>query len=482
MTPPVTYGKHVEDAVSGNCLDRISSLPDELLGLIISFLPTTCAVKASILSKRWRYLFTLTNCLSFDDKRCPMKNERKEFVRRFKEYVDNVLKLHQMAPIKKFSLVCHANYHDSDLNRWFSYALQKGVEELHYKLDQTDCVPNHDGFFTCETLMSLKMMGPPDHECYEIEIPLSTSLPKLKILHLEHILFFDFESMKRLFSSCELLEELVLNYCYGDIDGHAIHCTRILKALTIKDCRFLLGTIEIDAPNLAYLNYSSNIGVRIVPSWKNSCSFEKAKLTFNCSEAEDSDSDTNVNLLEYDRELLIAAASKVVELRLETDSVQVLLTPDEDDEQMPEFHSLSILYLEDFPYYAWEYVTCLLEKSPKLELLTFESGLHCCQCSDFYCPDNCYDSLPSSDIHLLPFSCHVGKIEVLKFCGHKGPLSLMGHLLRNASDLGDVCVYTLCDDEDDDDVEMEKEMKIYRDLLRLPRASKDCCIEMMELR
>ncbi|XP_074305360.1 F-box/LRR-repeat protein At3g59190-like [Silene latifolia] len=473
MTPPIKLSRHVEDAISGDFLDMISSLPDELLGQIISFLPTTCAVKTSILSKRWRYLFTLTTCLSFDDKRYPMKNERTEFVRRFKEYVDNVLKLHQMSPIKKFSLVCHANYHDSDLNRWFTYALQKGVEEFHYKLDQTDCVPNHDGFFTCETLMSLKMMGPRDREYYKIEIPLSTSLPKLKILHLDHIIFFDFESIERLFSGCELLEELALKYCNCDIDGHAIHCTGILKVLTIEDCRFLLGTFEIDAPNLAYLNYSSNIGVRIVPSWKNSCSFKEAKLTFNCS----ADSGTNEDSLEFDHELIKAAAYKAVELRLEKDSVELLLTPD-DGEQMPEFHSLSTLYLGDCPYNEWKYVTCLLEKCPQLEDVCFDSGLHCCQCCKYRCPDNCYDSLSYSDINLVPFSCHVKMIEVFSFCGHRCSLSLIGHLLRSASVLRELNVYTIFD-INVENVEAAQ-LDICMDLLRLPRASKDCCVEITD--
>ncbi|KAK9715255.1 hypothetical protein RND81_06G153100 [Saponaria officinalis] len=58
--------KILEMRDKGN-LDRISSLPDELLANILSFLPTLSAVQTSILSNRWRYLFTLTRNLSFDD-------------------------------------------------------------------------------------------------------------------------------------------------------------------------------------------------------------------------------------------------------------------------------------------------------------------------------------------------------------------------------------------------------------------------------
>ncbi|XP_074273504.1 F-box/LRR-repeat protein At3g58930-like [Silene latifolia] len=322
--------------------------------------------------------------------------------------------------------------------------------------------------------MSLKMLRHRDHDqYYKIEIPRSPSLPKLKILHLDNIIFFDFESIERLFSSCELLEKLTLKYCKCDIGGHALHRTGILKELTINRCSFLLGTFEIDAPNLVYLKYKSNIGVRIIPSWKNSCSFEKASLTFSCS-ADDSAAKVDMN-----REILEAAAYKAVKISFEMDSLQLLLTRD-DEMQMPDFHSLLTLYLGDCPYIAWEYVTCLLEKCSQLQIVRFESGLHCCECCGYECPeDDCYEALPSSDINLAPFPCHVKKIEVFSFCGHMCSLSLMGHLLKSASVLEEMDVYTNIDDDGETNVESAK-LDICMDLLRLPRASKDCRVEIME--
>ncbi|KAK9706669.1 hypothetical protein RND81_07G143500 [Saponaria officinalis] len=365
-------GKHVNDAISGNCSDRISRLPDDLLGHILSFLPTRCAVRTSILSTRWRYLFTLTTCLSFNDAPCfgrLDRSDRIEATRRFKEFVEKVLELHRISPICKFSLVCQDTYDASDLNRWFSNALQKGVQELHYELsDQCDCAPDYDGFFTCESLTSLKMIG---RWHYGIEIPLSARLPKLKVLRLDRILFLDFNSVERLFSSCPLLEELTLKTCECDFDGHFIHRTRMLKVLTIEQCRFLMGTVEIDAPNLAYLTYTSNVGVNIVPSWKYSSSFVSAELRFFCSTYDDFD--TNKNSVKYDREHLKAAAYKATKLYFDMDSVQFILKLDEDD-QMPDFPNLSTLHIGNCPYVVWEYVTSLIDKSPQLETVIFESG------------------------------------------------------------------------------------------------------------
>ncbi|XP_074305278.1 F-box protein At4g22280-like [Silene latifolia] len=471
MRTTTKLGKHVEDPISGDCWDKISSLPDELLGHILSFLPTKGAVSTSILSTRWRYLFTLTSCLSFDDAPCfhyVEENERIEATQRFKDFVNKTLELHQISPIKKFSLLCR-DEDNSDLNRWLSIALRKDVQELHYEPpDSVHCVP--DGFFSCETLLKLKMIG---HGYNKFEIPLSAWLPKLKILHLDRIMFTDFDSMERLFSSCELLEELTLKACDCDSDGHVIYHGGLLRVLTIERCSYSFGTFEIDAPHLAYLSYSSNIGVKIVPSWKSSGSFIKARLIFKCSAYDDDESDTNEDSVEYERELLKAAAYKVTELCFEMDSVEVLLKLD-DDEQMPDFSNLTRLELDNFPYTAWEYVTSLLDKSPQLETLIFEKGFRCCSCPNHYCEedDDCYcDSLSPSDIPLDPFSCQAQVIEVHEFCTHKGSLSLTGHLLKNASVLKRLILHTPYDDDDFD-------LKISQELLMLPRASKDCCLEM----
>ncbi|KAH9618182.1 hypothetical protein KSS87_015641, partial [Heliosperma pusillum] len=49
MESSVKLGKLVEHQRGNGCLDRISSFPDELLGHVLSFLPTRCAVRTSIL-------------------------------------------------------------------------------------------------------------------------------------------------------------------------------------------------------------------------------------------------------------------------------------------------------------------------------------------------------------------------------------------------------------------------------------------------
>ncbi|KAF2568622.1 hypothetical protein F2Q68_00023832 [Brassica cretica] len=49
------------------CRDSISKLPDEILGKILSLVPTKVAASTSVLSKRWRNLMVLVDNLCFDE-------------------------------------------------------------------------------------------------------------------------------------------------------------------------------------------------------------------------------------------------------------------------------------------------------------------------------------------------------------------------------------------------------------------------------
>ncbi|XP_074273937.1 F-box protein At3g62430-like isoform X1 [Silene latifolia] len=314
-----------------------------------------------------------------------------------------------------------------------------------------------------ETLVSLKIISDGN---YDIEIPLSVWLPNLKILHLNYVRFVDCDSMQRLFSDCKVLEELTLDrcQCFGSYTGdHVIIFARLLKVLTIEDCTFVKGLFEIDAPNLAYLRYSGNFGIKIVPSWKYSCSLVEAELKFHyCTEISDYSS---LECL-YDREIFKAAAYKTTKLCLLGRSVEGILKLGDDQEQMPDFHCLSRLHLCNFPYDSWKYVTSLLDKSPQLETVVFEWGLHRC---------NLDPASPSYE-PIFPFSCHAQVIEVRSFCGHKGSLLHLEHLLKNARVLKKLILHK-CRFSN---LELELQFLQLRknDLLMLPRASSDCCIEL----
>ncbi|XP_074305291.1 F-box protein At4g09920-like [Silene latifolia] len=399
-------GKHLQQPESRDCLDRISALPDELLGHMLSFLPTKCAVSTSVLSTRWRYLFTLITCLFFKDEPCfgsTKECKEREAARKikFKKFVDNVLNLHKTSPINKFRLVCRTSYDNSDFNRWVTTAAQKGVQDLYYQVSVEKGYLLPDSLVMCETLvrLELRVYGS------EIKLPLPAFLPKLKILHLENVDFFDYDSIKRLFSGCKLLEEFHLNSSKCDNSGHVIISFGLLKILKVDNCCFEKGLFEIDAPNLAHLSYNSNFGVRIIPSWNDTCSLVTADLGFDHDKG-----DYCEDLLDYDLEVLTTAAYQTTVLCLSSDSIEVLLRQ-ADFRKMADFHKLSKLYISGCrhcPFEDWLCVTSLLDKFPNLETIFLDWELSCIYCDPTSCPV----------IPAIPDSCPVKLIQVECGCSH----------------------------------------------------------------
>ncbi|XP_056685421.1 F-box/LRR-repeat protein At3g58900-like [Spinacia oleracea] len=171
--------RHRECCKLATKLDRISGLPDEVLGHILSFLPTKCAVGTSILSTRWKYLFRLTTNLYFEDSYASSagndaseeeKEGRKES---FKKFVYLVLALHQKSSITEFSLKCQNTYENSHIDIWVSAAILKKVQQLY--LDLLGTVKERPSlpiiFFNSKTLVVLEISG-----CFELQVPNLTAV------------------------------------------------------------------------------------------------------------------------------------------------------------------------------------------------------------------------------------------------------------------------------------------------------------------
>lgn len=87
--------KRVQYGEENQGIDRISNLPDNVRGHILSFLPTKHAVGSTILSRKWQNIFTLITNFDFDDKVMFYRSStaRSEFLYSFKDFVDRVLML-----------------------------------------------------------------------------------------------------------------------------------------------------------------------------------------------------------------------------------------------------------------------------------------------------------------------------------------------------------------------------------------------------
>ena len=150
-------------------MDRISSLPDELLCHVLSFLPTKNAALTSVLSKSWLNLWKLVpNNIHIDDSLFlhPQdgKGEREEMQRSFVDFVDRVLAVQGDSPINNFSLKCiSGRVHPDTVNRWICNVLERGVSDLNLFTDFSYEDTEEDGYrlprelFFSSTLVKLKL-------------------------------------------------------------------------------------------------------------------------------------------------------------------------------------------------------------------------------------------------------------------------------------------------------------------------------------
>ncbi|KAG7564391.1 F-box domain [Arabidopsis suecica] len=131
-------------------------LPNDLLVQILSFLPTKQAVSTSLLSKRWRTLFSLVHNLDFDE---PISGRPEDIRKSFNDFVDSSLAYLGVNYIKKFSLKHTEKYLEGpDIDRWICKAVEHGVSELHLHIKSTSwwgSLPSK--VFTSTTLVKLSL-------------------------------------------------------------------------------------------------------------------------------------------------------------------------------------------------------------------------------------------------------------------------------------------------------------------------------------
>lgn len=172
-------------------------------------------------------------------------------------FVDRVLFFHNKTSIEKFRLKCGKPVDSSRVYGWLSAAIWHGVQHLDLDLciDKFTILPHV--LFTQKTLITLKL-----DISVVLNVPRDICFPNLKTLHLKSIVFSNNDSIKRLFTSCVSLEEIVIEYCdMRDISKLDIS-HHLLKTLTIVvpfHTKFQSNYwIVIDTPMLVHLKYHAN--------------------------------------------------------------------------------------------------------------------------------------------------------------------------------------------------------------------------------
>ncbi|CAM8882144.1 unnamed protein product [Rhodiola kirilowii] len=232
--------------------DRITKLPDEIIGHILGYLPICDAVRTSVLSRRWRCSWTKTVQLNLYFEEYEMSNER------FFRLVLRVLVSHG-GPIHKCVLcpntdeIQEGTDVEGDVNAWLRLLSTMDVKDL-----TIDCHPDMEWkfklppyVFQCLELSCLTL------EYCTLEYSLAfKGFPNLTRLNLSYVEINE-DMLEKVISNCPL-EMLFMKYCdFYDSRTDFHPCKNAISTSSLR----VLDIVGQDGLYYSYLKYTSNLKV-----------------------------------------------------------------------------------------------------------------------------------------------------------------------------------------------------------------------------
>ncbi|XP_070033854.1 F-box/LRR-repeat protein 25-like isoform X2 [Nicotiana tabacum] len=238
-------------------MDRISGLPDGIMIAILCFLDTKTAVRTSVLSKRWKLVWTSLPVLDFKNvaSYSGFPNSQMKFI----FFVRHVLARRCNSQLVKLRLSVYDMVYSSFSKECMTYAADHRVKNLIISAFTT----NNPVFIpTC--LLSSQFLEVLELNCAirnSIALPKSWTFANLKYLKLKNFVFSDdnFDDGK-IFSGCPKLESVILCKCAirgkGKLKELEMKCLE-LKNLEILYWRSPLSCYEIHRINVIAPKLSS---------------------------------------------------------------------------------------------------------------------------------------------------------------------------------------------------------------------------------
>uniref|UniRef100_A0A6N2LXT8 F-box domain-containing protein n=1 Tax=Salix viminalis TaxID=40686 RepID=A0A6N2LXT8_SALVM len=240
---------------------NLNDLSQDILLHILSFLPTLESITTSLISKKWKSLWSLVPSLNFSYVHFPIYKSFFTTRQFFSEFVDRTLILRPHLPLQKFRLeFIYEDRYGCHVDSWVRYAIRNRVSELD--LD----------FFIDESFHIVELEGRRDYD-FPFSAPRNGKVRVLKLCRCDLTLPADMESMNlwsmkeiffyqiymtddmvlNLLKACPNIEVLKLENCYG-MENLRL-CSEKLKRLGLSS--FYTAErelyLELDCPNLVWL-------------------------------------------------------------------------------------------------------------------------------------------------------------------------------------------------------------------------------------
>lgn len=184
--------------------DFISNMPDNVITKIMNLLPLRDAVSTSILSRIWRFKWTLITKLVFDDDlywHLRGWGGKPSYDGKDLSRLINQLK----GPITKFDLDIpdYILFEDEDVDHWLSVLSRKGIKKLNITSLFAAPLELPTQLFSCLELENLLL-----NNCYFNLPPSFCGFPKLWKLDLSYPRFNERDTFGELIARCPFLEVL----------------------------------------------------------------------------------------------------------------------------------------------------------------------------------------------------------------------------------------------------------------------------------